>query len=645
MVENAFTERKERDTLPKLISHNYKTRPGRTAICIKRFGIWQRYSWEDYYNMVKYLSMGMVSLGLRKGDVVCIIGDNKPQWLWAEFAAQAAGGIATGIFVDSIPAEVKYIANHSNARFAVVNDQEQTDKFLEIKGELPDIEKIIYWNPKGMKDYDDPSLVCFDEVIQKGEKYEEASPGFFENRIGECHGREPAFIYYTPGTTGLPKGAILTHRALINTTLGFLGRYQIGENDDLVSNFPAAWIGDGFFAILPHLITGARLNFPEEPETIAVDTREIGPSLIANGPRQWEILVREIRERMSHAGPLQRLAWRRFLPLGYRIADAGFRGDAVGRMLRLKHRVARAVLFKPLQDRLGLSRVRFAVTGGSVLSLDIFRMIHAIGIELRQNYATTEAGFVSCHREGEIRPESVGRPVVGTEVRVTDEGELLVRSDSLFQGYYRDDERSERVLAGGWCRTGDAVSIEDDGHLIFMDHLEYMGKLSTGARYSPQYVEGRLRFSSHIQNAIVIGGRDRPFVSAILNIDAAAIRKWAERQRLPHAGILDLAQKNEVASLVEKDLIGVNDYLPGPVRIKKFVLLHKEFDPDEAELTRTRKLRRAFIEERYRELINAIYRGDRDIEIETPVSCREGGNNGVGINIRIWTVSSEGIDG
>ncbi|MFO8143396.1 MAG: AMP-binding protein [Dehalococcoidales bacterium] len=638
MVESSFTERKERDTLPKLISHNYRTRPGRTAMCVKRFGIWQRYSWEDYYNMVKYLSMGMINLGLEKGDVVCIIGDNKPQWLWAEFAAQAAGGIATGIFVDSIPAEVRYIANHSKARFAVVNDQEQTDKFLEIKGELPNLERVIYWNPKGMKDYDDPLLVYFDEVLRKGKEYGEDCPGFFENRIGECDGQEPAFIYYTPGTTGLPKGAILTHRALINTASSFLSRYRVDENDDLVSNFPAAWIGDGFFATLPHLITGARLNFPEEPETIAVDTREIGPTLIANGPRQWEILVREIRERMSHAGPLQRLSWRRFLPVGYRMADAGFQDNAVGRMLRLKHRVANAVLFKPLQDRLGLSRVKFAVTGGSVLSLDIFRMIHAIGVELRQNYATTEAGFVSCHREGEIRPESVGRPVVGTEVRVTDEGELLVRSESLFHGYYRDDDRSARILAGGWCRTGDAVSIDDDGHLIFMDHLEHMGKLSTGARYSPQYVEGRLRFSRHIQNAIVIGGRDRSFVSAILNIDAAAVRKWAEHQRLPHAGILDLAQKEEVARLVLNDLAEVNDYLPEPVRIKKFVLLHKEFDPDEAELTRTRKLRRAFIEERYRELINAIYRGDRGVEIETPVSYCDDKSYGAAINIRIWTV-------
>ena len=645
MTEHIFTEWKERDTLPKLISYNCKTGPFRTAMCIKRFGIWQRYTWEDYYRMVKFLSLGMIGLGLKTGDVVCIIGDNKPQWLWAEFAVQAAGAIATGMFVDSIPAEVRYIANHSKARFAVVNDQEQTDKFLEIKDDLPDLEKIIYWNPKGMKDYDDPLLIYFDEVLRKGKEYEEASPGFFENRIRKCNGRDPAFIYYTPGTTGLPKGAILSHHALINTTLSFLGRYQIDENDDLVSNFPAAWIGDGFFATLPHLITGARLNFPEEPETIAVDTREIGPTLIANGPRQWENLVREIRERMSHAGPLQRLAWRRFLPIGYRIADARFRGDAVGRMMRLKHRIANTILFRPLQDRLGLSRVKFAVTGGAVLSLDIFRMIHAIGIDLRQNYATTEAGFVSCHHEGEIRPESVGRPVVGTEVRVSDEGELLVRSDGLFRGYYRDDERSAKVLAGGWCRTGDAVSIDDDGHLIFMDHFEHMGTLSTGARYSPQYVEGRLRFSSHIQNAIVIGGRDRPFVSAILNIDAGAIRRWAERNRLPHSGVLDLAQRKEVAGLVENDLAAVNDYLPEAVRIKKFVLLHKEFDPDEAELTRTRKLRRAFIEERYRELISAIYRGAGEVETGTPVTYRDGRSDGETINIKIWAVSGEVTDG
>lgn len=635
----------EQDTLPKLIRHNYEKWGCRTAMCIKKFGIWQRYSWGDYYETVKYLSLGLISLGLKQGDVVCIIGDNKPQWFWGEFATQAAGGIATGIFVDSIPSEVKYIAAHSNARFAIVNDQEQTDKFLEIKGELPSLEKVIYWNPKGLKDYDDPILISFSEVVKRGKNREETAPGLFEQNVARLDGEEPAFIYYTPGTTGLPKGAILTHRALINTAREFLSRYQIDENDDLISNFPAAWVGDGFFATIPHLLTGARLNFPEEPETIAADTREVGPNLVANGPRQWEDLVSEIRAKMSYAGPLKRFTCHRFLPVGYQVADASFQDKSPDLPLRIRHKIARFVLFKPLQDRLGLSRVRFAVTGGSVLSLDTFRLVHAIGIELRQNYATTEAGFVSCHSNGEIRPESVGRPVVGTEARVTDSGELLVRSKSMFSGYHKDPAKTAQTLVNGWCRTGDAVNIDENGHLIFMDHLEHMGELRSGIKYAPQYIEGRLRFGTHIKNAIVIGGKDKGFVSAILNIDAPAVRKWAEHHRLAYATILDLSQKREVADLIERDIILVNGYLPEPTRIRKFVLLHKEFDPDEAELTRTRKLRRAFIEERHRELIKAIYSGREEIEIEAPVTYRDGRSSVVTTAIKIWTVSDEVVDG
>ena len=627
--------RDNQDTIPKLIMHNHEKWGQRTAMCIKNFGVWQRYSWQQYYEKVKYFSLGLISLGLEPGDVVCIIGDNEPEWFWGEFAIQAAGGIVTGIFVDSIPSEVKYIAEHSGAKFAIVNDQEQTDKFLEIKDELPLLKKVIYWDPKGLRNYDDPMLTSFTEVTKLGREYEQTHPNLFEQNVAKGKGDDLAFIYYTSGTTGLPKGAMLTHQALINTAQAFTDRYPLNKNDDLISNFPAAWVGDSFFATIPHLLSGARLNFPEEPETVAEDTREVGPNFVIYGPRQWESLVSEIQVKMFDANPLKRFVYHLFLPVGYKIADFNFQGKKPNLFWRALYGIAYLLLFRALKDQLGLSRVRFAVTGSSVLSLDTFRLIHAIGVELRQNYGSTEAGLISSHGKGEIKFESVGRPAIGTEVRITDEGELLVRNNSLFNGYHKDSKKTVETLVDGWCRTGDAVNIDEDGHLLFIDRLDHMGQLSSGIKYAPQYVEGRLRFSPYIKDAMVIGGKDKDFVSAILNIDFAMVGKWAERNRIPYTTFVDLSQKEEVANLVQKDLVRVNGYLPEPARVRRFVLLHKEFDADEAELTRTRKLRREFMEERYKELIKAIYESGKEINVKAPVTYRDGRKGVVTTSIKV----------
>ncbi|UCG10395.1 MAG: AMP-binding protein [Dehalococcoidia bacterium] len=629
------------DTIPKLIQHNFGKWGDRPAMCMKQFGVWQRYSWQEYYQKVKHFSLGLISLGLKPRDVVCIIGDNEPEWFWGEFAVQAAGGIVTGIFVDSIPSEVKYIATHSDAKFAIVNDQEQTDKFLQIKDELPSLKKVIYWDPKGLRNYDDPILINFIEVIELGKKYEAAHQDLFEQNVAQGSGENTAFIYYTSGTTGLPKGAILTHQSLITTAKGFTSRYPLNENDDLISNFPAAWVGDSYFATIPHLLTGARLNFPEEAETLAQDTREVGPNFAIYGPRQWEGLVSEIQVKMIDAHPLKRFVYHLFMPIGHKIADINFKAKTPNLFWRALYRLAYLLLFRPLKDQLGLGKVRFAVTGSSVLSLDTFRLIHAIGIELRQNYASTEAGFISSHGKGEISFESVGRPALGTEVRITDAGELLVRSDCMFKGYHKDPEKTKQALINGWCHTGDAVHINEKGHLIFMDRLEHLGELSSGVKYAPQYIEGRLRFSPYIKDAMVIGGKDKEFVSAILNIDFTMVGKWAERNHIPYTTFVDLSQKKEVADLVQKDMVRVNSYLPEPARVRKFVLLHKEFDPDEAELTRTRKLRRDFMEERYRELISAMYQDGKSVTVKAPVTYRDGRKGVVSTDINVREVAAE----
>jgi long-chain acyl-CoA synthetase len=627
-----------RETIPQLIKSNYENWGQRTAMSRKHRGIWRQYNWQEYYEKVKYFSLGLISLGFEPGDVVCIIGDNEPEWFWGEFAAQAAGGIATGIFVDAIPSEVKYVAAHSGARFAIVNDQEQTDKFIEIKDELPSLEKVIYWDPKGLKNYDDPLLISFADVIERGKEYEKRHPKLFEQNVEKGKGGDGAFIYYTSGTTGLPKGAMLTHKALINTAQGFVSRFPLTANDDLVSNFPPAWVGDSFFATIPHLLTGAKLNFPEDTETIAQDTREVGPEFVIYGPRQWESLVSEIQVKMTDANPIKRFFYSLFMPVGYKIADLSFEGKTPGLLWRALHGIAYAFLFRPLKDKLGLSKVRMAVTGSSVLSLDTFRLIHAIGIELRQNYASTEAGFISSHGKGEIDFQSVGRPASGVEVRLTDEGELLVRSDCLFKEYYKDPEKTAAVVVDGWCQTGDAVNINDEGHLIFMDRLEHMGELASGTKYAPQYIEGRLRFSPYIKDAMVVGGRDREFVCAMVNMDFAMVGKWAERHGIPYTTFVDLSQKKEVADLVQKDLLRVNSYLPEASRVRKFVLLHKEFDPDEAELTRTRKLRRDFMEQRYKDLIDAMYSDKEKITVEAPITYRDGRKGVVSTAIKVRKV-------
>ncbi len=327
----------KRETIPQIIKSNAAKWGSRTAMSMKAFGIWRRYTWQEYYDNVKYFSLGLISLGFRIGDVACIIGDNEPQWFWAEFAVQAAGGIATGIYVDSIPAEVRYVAVHSDAKFAVVNDQEQTDKFLEIKDDLPLLQKIIYWDTKGLRNYDDSMLISFNEVMALGKEYDKKHPDLFEKNVAAGKGDDIAFIYYTSGTTGLPKGAVLTHHALITTAQGFIDRYPLDEKDNLISNFPAAWVGDSFFATIPHLLTGAVLNFPEEPETIAEDTREIGPNFVIYGPRQWEGLVSEIQVKMLDAYWLKRLTYKTFLPVGHKIADMKFAGKTPNLFWRVLH--------------------------------------------------------------------------------------------------------------------------------------------------------------------------------------------------------------------------------------------------------------------------------------------------------------------
>ena len=467
----------DRDTIPKLVRRNYDRWAQRTAMRIKKSEAWRQYSWRKYYENVKYCSLGLVSLGLERGDVVCIIGDNEPEWFWAEFATQAAGGIATGILVDSVFSEAKYIAEHSDAKFAIVKGQEQAGKFLEIKDGLPAVEKIIYWDAPGLEGGEHPALIGFTEVVRMGREYEESHPGLFEENVEEGSGDDTACIYYISETPGLPRGARLSHRALISAAAGFINRHPTDETDDLVSDFPAAWAGSSFFTTMPHLLTGACLMFSGRPETVTEATRESAPGFVTDGPRRWEGLASEVQKKMTDAHPLRRLVYKWFLAVGHRIADFGLQGKSPNILWRALYRMANLFLFRPLKEKLGLSKVRFVVTGSSGLSLDTLRLIRAIGIEPRQVYASTEAGLIACHARGETDFGSAGRPAVNAEVRVSDGGELLVRSQSMFDGYLKDPERTAAVLIDGWYHTGDGVSINDTGHLVLLGRLDRRGEL------------------------------------------------------------------------------------------------------------------------------------------------------------------------
>jgi long-chain acyl-CoA synthetase len=626
----------EPQTIPGLIKRNAERWPDKAAMCFKNLGIWHRYTWSDYYSTIKHFSLGLLSLGLKTGDIVAIIGDNEPEWFWGEFAVQAAGAIPTGVYVDAVPDEVKFIVNHSGASFAIANDQEQADKFLEIRDAAPQLKKVIYWDPKGLKNYDDPLLIGFSEVVELGKEYDKNYAGVFEEKLARIKSTDTAFIYYTSGTTGQQKAAILTHKALISTASGFVTRYPLDQKSDLISNFPAAWVGDSFFATIPHILSGARLNFPEEPETIAADTREIGPHFAIYGPRQWEGIVSDIQVKMIDAHPFKRLAYKAMLPVGYKMAEARLSGMEPNAFWKGLGKVSDGLMFHPLKDKLGLSRVKWAVTGSSVLALDTFKLIHAIGIELRQNYASTEAGFIASHGEGDIAFESVGRPALNTEVRLTAEGELYVRSDCMFSGYYKDEAKTKDSFApGGWFRTGDAVNINEAGHIIFLDRLKDMGELRSGVKFAPQYIEGRLRFSPYIKDAMVLGDKDKDYASSIINIDFAMVSKWAQNNHLNFTTYVDLSQKKEIADLVTKDIARVNSFLPENSRVKKFVILHKEFDPDEAELTRTRKLRRGAMYQKYADLIAAMYGENKEVVVEAPVTYRDGRKGVVTTSIKV----------
>ncbi|HEX9289539.1 MAG TPA: AMP-binding protein [Anaeromyxobacteraceae bacterium] len=613
------------DTFPKLLVRNARRFGARTALREKELGIWQPLSWQQYLDAVRELSLGLVALGLRRGDKVAIIGDNRPEWVIAELAAQAAGGASVGLYQDSNLTEVAYVIDHCDASIVVAEDQEQVDKLLDMIDRLPKVRHVVYTDPRGLRGYRHPALVSFEAVRERGRALEAAEPRRFEESVAAGSADDLAIISYTSGTTGFPKGAMLSFTNLLAMALALHEVDEKRERDEFVSFLPLAWIGEQMMSLSSALAIGFTVNFPEKPETVMENIREIGPHVMFAPPRIWEGLTSSVQVRIMDTSPFKRFMYQRLMPLGERVADLRFAKKPVPLGWRLLHAAAHLLLLRALKDRLGLTRIRTASTGGAALGPDVFRFFHAMGVPLKQIYGQTEIAGISCiHRDGDIQFHTVGKPIPGTDVRISESGEILSRSPSVFLGYYKNDAATAEVVRDGWLHSGDAGYLTEDGQLVVIDRVKDVMRLADGTQYSPQFIENRLKFSPYVKEAVVIGGKERPYLAALVCIDMGIVGKWAEGRRISYTTYTDLSSKREVYDLLEKEVARVNETLPAAARLRKFVLLYKELDADDEELTRTRKVRRGVVEERYRDVIAAVY-GERDaVDIDTTIRFQDG---------------------
>ena len=612
-------------TLPKLLVETARYYgDGKVAMREKEFGVWRPITWGRYLEEVRLLALGLAALGLGRGDKVALIGHNRPEGLWAEMATLALGGIVVWLYQDALIDEVQYVVDHSDARFLVGEGQQEVDKGLAIKPRCPRLERIIWDDPKGMRGYDDPCLVSLAEVRRLGRELEAKDPGAFERVVAQGRPDDVALLFYTSGTTAQPKGALLTHRNMLKMGQNMLALDPCEERDDFVSFLPFSWIGEQMMSISCGLMAGFTLNFPEDPETVQRDIREIAPQVLFSPPRIYEQMVRTVQVKVLDAPRLKRAVYQWAMGVGGRVVDLAFTDRPRPAALRLTRQLADLLVLRKLRDHLGLARIRHAYTGGAALGPDHLRFFHSIGVNLKQIYGQTEiAGISVVHRDGDVRYDTVGTPIPETEVRIAPDGEILSKSPCVFKGYYKNPDATVETLRDGWLHSGDIGFIDDRGHLVVFDRRKDVMTLADASRFSPQYLETRLKFSPYIKDAWILGDK-RPAVSAVICIDAGVVGKWAEDNHIPYTSYPELSQKPEVQALVRGAVLHVDKSLPSAARIQRFVNLHKEFDADDEELTRTRKLRRAFLEERYQDIVEGLYSGAPEIHLETSVTYEDG---------------------
>lgn len=630
------------NTLIGLLIDKYQRCGNRkVAIRHKDFGIWQPYTWQDFYEHVKHFSLGLTSLGFERGEKLFIIGENDPCWVFAEFASLASGGSVVGYYADATSPELEFIVPHCDARFVVAEDQEQVDKILEIKDKIPDLKKVIYWDPKGMRNYEEPLLIRFDEIERLGREYEKSHPGVFEEMVEKVSEDDLCLISYTSGTTGLPKGAMLSNKAMIAQTNSLQQLSPITDKDELFSFAPLSWAAEQVLTLLRCLSEGATVNFCEEPETMAGDIREIGPKVMISPPRIWENIISTVQAKITDASSLKRLIYQLFIPVGYKTAAIRFSRKEPNILWKALSFLGYWILFRPLRDQVGVLKPKTAITAGAPLGPDAFKFYHALGVNFIQVYGITEAGgCVTRHRAGDVKFETVGQPFPGFEVRIASDGEILMRSASLFSGYYKNPEASQEALKGGWFYSSDIGFVDDDAHLVTFDRRADVMVLRDGTRFAPSYLESRLRFSHYIKDAIIFGD-NRDYVGALISIDYANVGRWAEAHRIVYTTFTDLSQKPEVCELIHKEIKTLNRTLSAKMKVTQFANLYKELDPDEAELTRTRKLRRGFLEERYRDMVTALYGEAPEYSVETEVKYRDGRTGKMRAAVKIISLAEE----
>lgn len=623
-------------TLPEFLLGNARTMGDQPAMRKKHLGIWKTYTWSENADQVRALSLGLAGLGFGRGDNLGIIGNNLPQLYWAQLAAQCVGGVPVPVYQDAIAKELAFVLQHSEVKVIIAEDQEQVDKIMSIKDQLPNLQWLIYIDPRGMKDYEEEFLKSFADLQADGRAFDTANSGFFEAEVAKGDGKDVALMCYTSGTTGDPKGVMLSHENLLYCSRVFIAAEGIRSSDNFLAYLPMAWVGDTAYGLIISLLVGATLNCPEGPSTVMRDLRELGPTGIIAPPAIWEGMLSDLQLKGVGSSPLKQKVFAYFSDVAKRCENFKIAGEAIPAGLGLARWFGELIVYGPVRDQLGLRRARWCVTGGAPMGPDTFGFFRGFGINLKQLYGMTEVGgLATLQPDDQASPDTVGVACPGLELRIAEDGEVQLKSDGVFVGYYREEEKTAEVMsADGWYRTGDAGVVNENGHLVIIDRAKDVGKLDDGTPFAPQFVELKLKFSPFINEAVSFGD-GHPFISAMVAIDFENVGKWAEGQALPYTNYMDLSKKPEVIALITDEVRKINQGLPEVSRIKRFVLLSKDLDADDNEITRTRKLRRGFIAEKYGPVIEAFYGGAKDVELRLAVTFEDGSESFVDAHMTI----------
>ncbi len=607
------------DTFPKLLVHNAAQWPAEVAMREKEFGIWNEFTWADYRDRVAEIALGLCGLGIHRGEVVGIIGKNRPEMVWSEVAAHAVGCMSLSIYHDAMNQEVTYLIDYAQVRIVLAEDEEQVDKLLEVADTAPCIERIIYFDPRGMRKYKDPRLLGWDELKAVAARIQAEDPGRFLAEVAAGRGSDVAVLCTTSGTTSNPKMAMLQAGPFLAHCLSYLRADPKLPSDNYVSVLPLPWIMEQVYAVAQALISRITVNFVEEPETMMADLREIGPTFVLLAPRVWEAIAADVRARMMDATPIKQKMFELGMKLGLAALDKGRRS-----------KLADFILFNALRDRLGFTYLKSAATGGAALGPETFRFFQAMGVPLRQIYGQTElAGAYTIHRADDVDFDTVGVPFDTSEIRIDHPdpngvGEIVARTAGTFLGFYKNEQETRKDLHDGWLHTGDAGYIkQENGHLVVIDRIRDLAVTATGTRFSPQFIENKLKFSPFIAEAVILG-HDKPYLTTIICIRYSIVAKWAEQRGIAFTNYTNLSARPEVYQLLREEVAKVNATLPEAQRIRKFVLLYKELDADDGELTRTRKVRRGVINEKYADIIDAIYGDQPSVHVDTVIAFQDG---------------------